>query len=296
VSQSADISIIIPNLHSPVIGHVLEALRHQDYDLQRVEVLVVGLDRHGLVDEDVLVRFIPTENVMPPARARNLGIAESRGKILIFLDADCIPATDWLRSLVSAAERIRRLGAASGAMAVVSYPFWTLCDQLSTFHEHLAIHRGGFRRSLASFSLLVPKSVIDQVGRFDEGFANAAGEDLDLTIRIARTGFRLYFSPEAVVVHQPARSTLRDLWRHAFTSGYNSIRVRLQYTEWYSTPGWAQSPLAWRLLSPGISLAKTTQVFLRNRVLWQYLYLFPVVALAKIGWCWGAAASLSDEE
>jgi len=288
--MSPKISVIIPNLHCPIIDQTLEALHCQNYDSSQTEILVVGLDNYGLVKEDGLVHMISTGEPVNPARARNIGFEHASGDTIIFLDADCIPARDWLCSLVSTSEHIEQLGAASGAMKMISYPFWTLCDQLSTFYEYLAIHKAGFRRTLASFSLLVPRSVIAQAGGFNENFTTA--EDLDWTIRIAKAGYHLYFTPEALVTHHPARSTLHDLCQHAFISGTNSIWVRLQHAEWYNTPGWAKLPWSWRLLSPAIALVKTIQI-LKHSALWRCLYTAPWIFLSKIEWCWGAAHSLS---
>lgn len=43
-------SIVIPNLHSPRIGDVLEALRRQEgVHRYSYEILVIGRDRYGLV-------------------------------------------------------------------------------------------------------------------------------------------------------------------------------------------------------------------------------------------------------
>ena len=71
--MSTDVSIIIPNLNSPVSPRVLEAVRSQTTELSRTEVLVVGRDDLGLVDEDRLVRFIESDRPIPPAQARNRG-------------------------------------------------------------------------------------------------------------------------------------------------------------------------------------------------------------------------------
>jgi cellulose synthase/poly-beta-1,6-N-acetylglucosamine synthase-like glycosyltransferase len=290
------VSVIIPNLHSPVIGQVLSKLRRQDYDLSQVEVLVVGLDCHRQVLDDDLVQFISTGRPIPPAQARNLGVAAARGRTLVFLDADCVPADNWLRALLETAAQIAGLGALSGAMDLAqSYPFLTQCDQIATFHEYMNSKPAGFHRSLPSFSLLVPRFVMVQVGGFDTSFVHAAGEDLDLTIRISRAGYRLYFTPEAVVAHYPSRSTHADLWRHAYIIGYHSISVRRRYAETYSMPRWSHSPWTWRVLSPAIALARTVQILSIDSALWRYAFLSPWVFLSKMAWCFGAAQRLAEE-
>src|SRR3972149_2982511 len=69
-------SIAIPNLHSPRIGEVLEALRLQEgVDRSDYEILVVGRDKYGVVRRheagDKQVRFLESERGLNPAEARN---------------------------------------------------------------------------------------------------------------------------------------------------------------------------------------------------------------------------------
>src|SRR3990172_8768659 len=87
-------SIVIPNLHSPRIGEVLEALSRQEGVDRGYEILVVGRDRHGLVRQheaaDKRVRFLESERDLNPAEARNRGIKAACGRLVFFIDADCI--------------------------------------------------------------------------------------------------------------------------------------------------------------------------------------------------------------
>jgi glycosyltransferase involved in cell wall biosynthesis len=83
-------SIVIPNLHSPRIGEVLEALRRQERVNRSIyEILVVGRDKYGLVmkhvADDKRIRFLESERDINPAEARNRGIKASRGKLVFLL-------------------------------------------------------------------------------------------------------------------------------------------------------------------------------------------------------------------
>src|SRR3990172_1326999 len=81
-------SVVIPDLHSPRIGEVLDALRRQAGVDGDYEILVVGRDRYGFVRqheaEDKRVRFLESERDLNPAEARNCGIQAARGKLIFF--------------------------------------------------------------------------------------------------------------------------------------------------------------------------------------------------------------------
>lgn len=286
------VSIVIPNLHSPVVGQVLENVLAQCHEASGgVDVWVVGQDRYGQVEPSDRIHLISTPQPVPPARARNLGAAASDGQMLIFLDADCIPQPGWLAAMLEAAARWPDAGAISGAMLPDGDTFALHCGQIARFHEHLYLNPPGPRRSLASFSLLVPRKVWTKVGGFDERFLFAAGEDLDLTIRIVQQGYALCFAPQARIRHRPRRANWRAQWAHDWRGGTQAIVVRRAYAGYYGMSRWMFKPWVWSLFSVPIALARTAQIFTRPR-LWRYGYCAPWVFLSRLAWCWGAAAGI----
>jgi len=76
----------------------LSAQDHPNYD-----ILVVDNDPDGSAAAMVRQSFPAVRYVAegkPGVRfARNRGIAESAGKIIAFIDDDCVPVPGWLRSL-----------------------------------------------------------------------------------------------------------------------------------------------------------------------------------------------------
>ncbi len=287
------VSIVIPNLHSPVINRVLTALQAQTWHPSSLEVIVVGLDRYGLITEDASTCFLRTDGPASPAQARNLGWRAAKHDAIVFLDADCVPRPDWLHRLISFVDQIENVGAVSCGIDCESRSYWTICDQVAAFHEHSLLNPPEERQNLPSYGLYVPKTVLEQTDGFDEAFRFPAGEDLDLTSRIKLLGYKLYFNPEAVVIHFPTRGTARDLMRHAHRSGYESIKVRLRHRDLYRMPSWSDSAWAWRLLAVPIACTKMVQILLRFGML-RYVHCAPAIFLAKAGWCLGAADSLSD--
>ncbi|HEV2884051.1 MAG TPA: glycosyltransferase family 2 protein [Pyrinomonadaceae bacterium] len=63
-------------------------------------------------------------------------------------------------------------------------------------------------RMLSGAAMLVRRSVIEQIGGFDERFYLYA-EDCEWCLRIVRAGWKLMFEPEAVIRHHGASSTLK---------------------------------------------------------------------------------------
>lgn len=288
------ISIVIPSLHSPVIDRVIAALRIQSWLPQNFEIVVVGMDKYDLVREDGVVRFVHTDRPTSPARARNIGWRLAQYDAIVFLDADCIPQSDWLFKLIEFVETHQKVGAVLAGMKFQSDNFWTACDQIAVFHEHLWFNRPSQRPNLPSYSLYVPKSILTQVQGFDESYRYPAAEDLDLTMRIRRLEHNLYFNPEPLIIHHPNRNTWQDVWRHSFRLGHESIRVRLRYADAYFTLPWMRSAWAWRVFALPIALAKTAQIQ-SHWQLWKYAYLIPFIVLAKVAWCWGAAVGIERE-
>ena len=285
------LSVIIPNLNSPVLDRVLQAVVRQLGDWpDDVEVWVVGKDRYGYAKPGGAIHVLETEKPVTPARARNLGADRARGPTFLFLDSDCVPQDGWLKAIAGAYERWPDAGAISGAMSPEAGTFVLRCGQIASFHEHLCMNHAGRRQIVATFCLMVAKDTWEELGGLDETYA--AAEDVDFSIRLTERGKPLYFEPGAIVMHNPDRGNWRALWRHAAYSGSQSIRVRLTHRDRYTMPGWSRSPLGLRLFSPGVGLFRAVQIYRQTPGLYRYWSCFPWVVLSKAIWCWGAAQGL----
>lgn len=289
-------SIIIPNLNSPIIDRTIAGILAQEgFDPAAIEVIVVGRDEPGLViRQSDTVRLVDTGRPMAPAPARNLGVAHSRGELLCFLDADCIPAADWLARLTAAYAADPGLAILGGGVAFADDNYWTLADNIASFYPYLATTSAGERAQLPSLNLSCRRRVWDRVGPFDERYPFPACEDSDWSTRARLAGYRLQFEPRAVVSHHPARSSLRHLWQHAVRFGYYSIKVDPRYWPIVGRPWPFRS--RWALLgtAPGLAAAVTVRAFVRDRALWRHAATAPAVFAAKLGWCWGAARRLGE--
>lgn len=287
------VSVVIPNLNSPFIHHTLAALRAQQVDLSRVEVLVVGLDGPGLVRKDELVRLISTGRPVSPAIARNLGIDAARGEIICFTDADCLPHPAWLERLL-ARFTDQAVGVVGGGVRFETQNYWSWCDNLSWFHEFLATAPAGPRGLLPSLNLAVRRQVIEAVGLFDERYPHAGGEDADWTLRMRMAGWPLHFEPAAVVTHVPNRTTLGQTWRHSFTYGRYSTKINPKYQGYLKTPFFLTR---WPLLAgltPLLAASTTVRAVRHGRAIPRAWLAAPGIYLGKVAWCLGAISTLSN--
>lgn len=284
------ISVIVPNLHSPVVGQVLDSLCNQDYP-ESYEILVVGQDRYGQIQESERVKFIQTPHPVSSAKARNLGISSARGEVLAFTDSDCIAFPDWLSTL---ARRLQDddVSVVGGGVNFPKENFWTRCDNLATFHEYLAVSEPGNRLQLPSLNLALRRSVLDEVGVFDERYPIPAGEDADLTTRIWMTGYRLYFEPRATVIHLPQRRSPIAVFRHAYNFGRFSVKIDPRYRSALKSPLILRHWLSVLVLSPILAAGVIWSMLRRKIISGRDIFLLPAIYVTKIAWCLGAAHTL----
>ncbi|HET8575704.1 MAG TPA: glycosyltransferase [Methylomirabilota bacterium] len=179
----------------------LDSLRELRYPAYEVVVVDDGsTDRTGeIADQYEGIHVIHQENKGLSA-ARNVGIAASTGEIVAFTDSDCIVDPDWLHYLV--ATFLSSGGVAVGgpnlpppedslvATCVAASPGGPLHVLLNDEEaEHIPGCNMAFRRE-----------VLEELGGFDPIY-RAAGDDVDLCWRLQERGYRIAFSPAAMVWH-----------------------------------------------------------------------------------------------
>jgi GT2 family glycosyltransferase len=291
--QAKNVSIIIPDLHSPVIGRTLDSLRAQVYDLRGVEVLVVGQDKYQLVHEDELIRFIPTQHPVIQSIARNTGSRQARGDLLVFIDADCVAAPDWLQTLTMRFEDpgVHLVG---GGLVFPAGDYWTLCDNIAILYDWLSTSPGGTRPNLASLNLAIRRQAWERLGGFDETFAKA--EDTELSLRARLAGYSLYFEPRAMVTHAPpaSRNQLGRTLRRAFESGYWSLAAFARHQDRIGLASYYRRAWSTLLTAPLTAAGVVVKIF-RMRELRRFWYTLPAVYVNKLLWRVGGAYRLWQE-
>lgn len=204
------ISVIIPVKNDAARLRVcLAALGRQTLPAERWEVVVAdnGSDQD---DPAAVVACFPgvrcvIERKPGASAARNRAIAESRGRVLAFTDADCIPAPDWLERGLGRLEAMGGAGMVAGRISVFPRDrkrpnFLELFDMAWAFDQPMFVARGKFG---ATANLWADRDGVAAAGGFDESIPYY-GEDVDLCVRLGRMGRPLVYAADVVVEH-PAR-------------------------------------------------------------------------------------------
>lgn len=232
MSLEFSLSIVIPVLNgAEVIGDTLTALDNQMDTPHETEIIVVD---NGSTDGtlDILRRFDVTvlqESKRGPSAARNRGLAQARGEIVVFLDADTLPTRRWLKELIApfAKREVTLVGGELRDYISETAPERFMA-QMGTFKFEYALFRQGFPH-VSSSNIAVRRGAALAVHGWDEEFLTA--EDFDFTLRLVRQlGAQIVRQPNAIILHRHRR-TGDGLRRQAWSYGEGLGRIHLRYPE-----------------------------------------------------------------
>jgi GT2 family glycosyltransferase len=280
------VSVIIPNLHSPYLGAVIDALRRQS--IQPLEVIVVGQDRYGFARNDGRVRSIESPVALSPAQARNVGVAYAQGDICAFLDSDCVPHSMWLERLLRRAWS--ETTAVGGSISLGQWRYWELCDNIACLGSFLSTAPPGERPYLLSGNMAIATNLLRRMAAFDTRLHT--GEDVDLSFRLRLIGVKLYFEPKASACHYTTRTTARSVWQHMYAWGRDWPLVAERYRSLIGVSLWDRlvrtSPRAAAAAIPGLALRDSAGYYATQpELLRDYRAMLPGVVWARTGWYLG---------
>ncbi len=213
----------------------LEGLRYPDYEIIYVD--------DGSKDESLSIAERHAEGVRIIARenqglsvARNVGAQAATGEIIAYIDSDAYADRDWLLHLVTGMESRSFAGAggpnltpaSDGLTAqLIAYcpgnPTYILKDNVRA--EHIAGVNMAFRRD-----------VLLRIGGFDPVHTRA-GDDVDICWRLEDAGFRLAFSPTAIVWHH-RRPSIRTYIRQQIGYGEAENQLERKHPERFNLGGY----------------------------------------------------------
>ena len=148
------------------------------------------------------------------AAARNTAMRAARNELVASLDADCVPAPDWL---VQLANRLQDSSVVSVAGKLTEGVQDTLADRWRAVHmpQHWGDAEIRNPRFLFGCNNLFRKSAVLATGGYDESM-RTNGEDVDLCRRLREKGWNFLYVPSARATHlrhDTTRSVLETSWR-----------------------------------------------------------------------------------
>lgn len=170
-----------------------------------------------MVERYLGVRLINQANT-GPAAARNRGVLEARGTVVLFTDDDCVPMSDWLDAMlepfndpeVVGAKGVYRTRQESLVARFVQIEYedrYCLMEGLSTI-DFIDTYSAAFLRD----------RFLETSG-YDTSFTTACAEDVELSYRMSARGWKMKFVPQAIVYHthpDKLSSYLKKKYKFAF--------------------------------------------------------------------------------
>jgi cellulose synthase/poly-beta-1,6-N-acetylglucosamine synthase-like glycosyltransferase len=222
-------SVIVPVRDGePTIADCLDAILATDYPADRREILVIdngSSDGTAALIQSRPVRYL-REGRRGVSNARNRGIAESRGEILAFVDADCQVEPQWLTELVRPFED-PEVGSVAGDLQHTPP---------TTPAERQAARILGNWQSFAFASnpaypitanAAYRRDVLERIGSFDPHMTRA--QDVELGLRFQeRSGLRLAYAERATARHRN-RATQLGFFRQQLGWAYGAGLVGAKF-------------------------------------------------------------------
>ena len=210
------VSIVIVNYNGRrFLDTCFNSLLAVDYPQKQVEIIMVDNgSKDGSIqymkDTFSSVKVV-VNNQNNYARANNLGIKNSSGKYVVFINNDITVERNWLIELVRCAEADPTIGVVGSKILFKN----GLVQSLGLTH-HVNFYWGdiGFHSrdcedyvvkdeivGLSGCSAMYRRECLDVIGGFDEDF-NMYLEDVDLGMRCRNKNWKLVICPRSTILHE----------------------------------------------------------------------------------------------
>ncbi|MBU2258681.1 MAG: glycosyltransferase, partial [Candidatus Omnitrophica bacterium] len=234
------VSIVIPSYNnSKFIVEAIKSIFNQSYPRDKFEIIIVddgstddtrervdGMRKSGSVS----LRYF-YQNNKGPAAARNLGIRNSRGEIIAFVDSDCVVSKTWLQEISRGYDNQRVAGIGGTIRGIDDNSIINRYCVYVKIKERPKMDKTGIVY-LITANASFRKCCLDDVGGFDERYTFAGGEDPDLCYRLRKMDYYFKYNPRAVIFNRHKKS-LKGLANTYFHYGKGeSLLVLKNKSEW----------------------------------------------------------------
>lgn len=229
--QKLKYSFIIPVYNRPnEVDELLESMKNQSKKGFEVVIVEDGSDiKCDYIIEkyanDLEISYFYKPN-SGPGQSRNYGYERAKGNYCIFLDSDVILPKDYFKIVSESLEKefIDAFGGPDEAHESFSALQKAINYSMTSFFTTGGIRGGNEKVDKffpRSFNMGYSRDVFEKT----KGFAKMRfGEDVDMSIRILKNGFKTKLIKEAFVYHK-RRTNLRQFFKQVSNSGIARINL-----------------------------------------------------------------------
>jgi GT2 family glycosyltransferase len=210
----------------------IAALEYPDF-----EVIVVddgSIDRTAAIAREYGFQVIRTDN-HGLSSARNTGLQAATGEILAYIDDDAYPDRHWLRYLAATFVRTSYVGVGGPNIAPPGDGPVAECVANAPGGPNHVLLSEQDAEHIPGCNMAFRKAALEAVGGFDPRF-RVAGDDVDVCWRLQERGWKLGFSPAAVVWHH-RRASLQAYWRQQVGYGKGEALLERKWPQKYNAVG-----------------------------------------------------------
>jgi glycosyltransferase involved in cell wall biosynthesis len=282
------ISVIIPSYHSQSsIADCVQSILDQEI-LEEFEIIIVNSSQDETPEiirsHFPSVRLIQLKKRVFAGKARNIGIQESKGDVLVFLDSDCTASRDWLQCVFSWYKK----GCKAIGGAIVNASEKNIFSRAEYPLEILEFSPNNKKREVKFVSAAncsFSREIFSKYGKFPD---IRAGEDVIFSHILRDKGEKILFDPEIKVFHKNDIN-LREFLMKQIMHGKNSFDIRQMRK---ISGSFLNNPFLFPLLIPLLPFIRVIRVILRsitlrNKLLTDIMTTFPIFFLGCIMWSSG---------
>lgn len=246
-----EISVVIPTFNRrDTLAVILPALLSQSIEPERYELILV--DNGSTDDTASLIAELNAPNLKyivqgdsGRAGARNRGIKEASGKLVLFTDADIIASKNLLEEHLKFHAEHPNTASVGREVQVNSLDEYEKVksgeQKQRTLHKRHCKHLKWFY--FLTGNALVERQTLIDVGMFDEDFVGYGHEDIELGYRLIKASIPILYNDLAVNYHwHPV--PFEEQQKKMFMAGISTVRLYKKYHDFAIKMAMGSTPIS----------------------------------------------------